>query len=244
MSQKPEDGTTSSPLLKAIENVYHARDSSDLGHLYDPLRPVNIRIAAERQRIFIDLLRNWLGPGPLSRKDILEIGCGTGGNLLNLLSLGANPGRLVGNDLLEPRLAEARARLPPSIRLIIGDASTLNLPDTSFDLILQSVCFSSILDDGLLASVADRAWKLLRPGGAFLSYDFIVNNPRNPNVRGISIGRLRSLFPEGQFTARRVTLAPPIARAIWSGCYPLLSAVPFLRTHAWCLIRKSLTSDD
>jgi SAM-dependent methyltransferase len=244
MSQKPEEGTKTSPYLKSIENVYHARDSSDLGRLYDPLRPVNVRTAAERQRIFIDLLRNWLGSSPLFQKDILEIGCGTGGNLLNLLSLGANPGRLVGNDLLESRLSEARARLPSSIQLISGDAGALDLPDASFDLVLQSVCFSSILDDSLLASVADRAWKLLRPGGAFLSYDFVVNNPRNPNVRGISVGRLRSLFPESQFTARRVTLAPPIARAIWSGCYPLLSAVPFLRTHAWCSIRKSHASDD
>jgi SAM-dependent methyltransferase len=126
--------------------------------------------------------------------------------------------------------------------LLRGDASALDLPIASFDLVLQSVCFSSILDDGLLASIAHRAWTLLRPGGALLSYDFTVNNPRNPNVRGISVARLQSLFPEGQLTARRVTLAPPIARAIWSSRYPLLSAVPFLRTHAWCLIRKPESS--
>lgn len=238
MNPQPEGSTTPNPHLEEIEEVYRTRDGSDLGRLYDPLRPANVRIAAERQRVLVDLLRDWLGSSPLSQKDILEIGCGTGGNLLNFLSLGASPERLVGNDLLNSRLAQARVRLPSSIRLQCGDASALDLPEASFDLVLQSVCFSSILDDELLTGLAAHAWALLRPGGAFLSYDFTVNNPRNANVRGISVAKLGSLFPEGHFTVRRVTLAPPIARRIWSGCYPLLNTLPFLRTHAWCLIRK------
>lgn len=224
--------------LQTIREVYQARDSSNLRDVYNPLRAVNVQIAAERQRILTDLLRDWLGPDQLFDKDVLEIGCGGGGNLLNFLSLGVNPARLTGNDLVVHRIDEARLRLPPSVRLHCGDASDLAIDPASFDLILQSVCFSSILDDNVLSAVAERAWSLLRPGGALLSYDFTVNNPRNRNVRGISVSRLRSLFPDGSVTARSVTLAPPIARAVWSNFYPLLSALPFLRTHAWCLIRK------
>lgn len=229
--------------LREIQDVYRVRDSSDAKNLYDPLKPVNLRIAAERQRFLASLLRDWLGADPLSHKDILEIGCGTGGNLLNLLALGADPKRLIGNDLVESRLDDAKARLPSSVKLMSGDASALDIGEGSFDLVLQSVVFSSILNDRLLSSVADRAWKLLRPGGAILSYDFTVNNPRNPNVRGISIGKLHSLFPQGQLTARRVTLAPPIARLVGSGLYPFLSALPFLRTHAWCMIRKPIQAN-
>jgi len=54
----------------------------------------------------------------------------------------------------------------------------------------------------------------VRPGGGVLWYDFTVNNPRNPDVRGVPIRRVRALFPQGRMQAQRVTLAPPIARAV------------------------------
>lgn len=235
---EPFDGSAHNDHLQTIQEVYRARDNSNLKGVYNPLRAVNVRVVAERQRVLTDLLRDWLGSEQLAEKDVLEIGCGAGGNLLNFLSLGVNPERLTGNDLVAHRIEEARLRLPSSVRLYCGDASALEINPNSFDLILQSVCFSSILDDGVLRAVADRAWSLLRPGGALLSYDFTVNNPRNRNVRGISVARLRNLFPDGSITDRSVTLAPPIARAIPSSLYPFLSAFPFLRTHAWCLIRK------
>ena len=234
----PSDKSANKSHVQAIQELYRNRDSSALKEIYNPLRAVNVRIAAERQRILTELLRNWLGSDQLREKKILEIGCGAGGNLLNFISLGANPAHLTGNDLVPHRIEEARARLPAAVRLHCGDAGELKIDAETFDIVLQSVCFSSILDDAVLRAVANRAWFLLRPGGAFLSYDFTVNNPRNPNVRGISVARLRELFPHGAITARRVTLAPPIARSVWSGFYPSLNAFPFLRTHAWCLIPK------
>lgn len=226
--------------LQAIQDVYRARDSSSVGSIYNPLLAVNVRIVSERQRILTDLLRDWLGSDRLADKDILEIGCGTGSNLLNLISLGASPTRLTGNDLMANRIEEARLRLPSSVRLSHGDAGELELGAESFDLILQSVCFSSILDDAILNKVAHRAWTMLRPGGVFLSYDFTVNNPRNRDVRGIPVSRIRKLFPKAEITARKLTLAPPIARAIPDRLYPILSAFPVLRTHAWCLVLKPL----
>lgn len=239
----PSDENANKHHVQAIQDIYRERDNSALKEIYNPLRAVNVRIAAERQRILTELLRNWLGSGQLQEKKILEIGCGAGGNLLNFISLGANPAQLTGNDLVPHRIEEARARLPAAVRLHCGDAGELDIDAESFDIVLQSVCFSSILDDAVLTTVANRAWSLLRPGGAFLSYDFTINNPRNPNVRRISIAHLRELFPHGIVTVRRVTLAPPIARRVWSGFYPLLSAFPFLRTHAWCLIRKPLEAN-
>jgi len=224
--------------IRSIQDVYRSRDTSELGNIYNPLRAENVRIVAERQRVLTDLLRGWLGQNRLADKDILEIGCGTGGNLLNFIALGADPARLTGNDLMATRINEAHSRLPSSVRLYCGDAADLDIPPLSFDVVLQSVCFSSILNDSVLATVADRVWSLLRPGGIFLSYDFTIDNPRNKSVRGISINHVRRLFPEGIVTARSVTLAPPIARRVWSGLYPLMSALPFLRTHAWCLVSK------
>jgi SAM-dependent methyltransferase len=192
----------------------------------------------ERVRIQATLIREWLGPKPLSELDILEIGCGTGGNILNLIALGARPDRIVVNELLEDRLEVAKSCLPSAVRFHLGDGS--RLPDSYgvFDLILQFLVFSSILDDSLLVPLASRMWSLLKPGGIVLSYDFVINNPANADVRGIPLRKLKSLFPGGEFTSRKLTLAPPLARHVSERLYPLLARVPFLRTHCLCAIRK------
>ena len=224
------------PRLENIVSAYERRSSIE--HLYDPLRPVNVRMNLERGRIQADLIRQWLETKALADMDILEIGCGTGNNILNLITLGADPRRIVANDLIQGRIETAVSRLPNTVRFYQGDASRLPDEFGSFDLIVQFVVFSSILDDNLLEMLARRIWTALRPGGAILSYDFTINNPSNPDVRGISVGKLKSLFPEGEFTLRRLTVAPPVARRLSPKLYPVLAMVPFLKTHCLCLVRK------
>jgi hypothetical protein len=101
---------------------------------------------------------------------------------------------------------------------------------------------SSILDDRLLDSVVRRMWSLARPGGGVLWYDFTVNNPRNPDVRGIPLERVRELFPHSERPRiRRLTLAPPIARRlarVSPRLYAMANAVPLLRTHVLCWFPK------
>src|SRR5690606_20407090 len=118
-------------------------------------------------------------------------------NLLDLIRLGFRPEDLVGNELREDRLAEARACLPASVVLLAGDASALDLEDRSFDIVLQSTVFTSVLDDAFQERLAARMWSLVRPGGGILWYDFTWDNPRNPDVRGVSRRRVRRLFPGG-----------------------------------------------
>ena len=80
-----------------------------------------------------------------------------------------------------------------------------------------------------------------RPGGGVLWYDFAFDNPRNPDVRGVPVSRIRQLFPEGAVLARRITLAPPLARfltRVHPQLYTAANVLPFLRTHVLCWIRK------
>ena len=75
-----------------------------------------------------------------------------------------------------------------------------------------------------------------------LWYDFTVNNPRNADVRGVPLGRVRALFPQGRVQSKRITLAPPIARAVTRvhpALYPVFNATPLLRTHALAWIAKA-----
>jgi SAM-dependent methyltransferase len=219
----------------------YARRARTPGDRYAPNLPdVQARVT-ERRAVTQALLARHLGPHALAALDVLEVGCGGGANLLEWLALGVPPERLVGNELLPERFAAARAALPAAVRLLAGDARRLSLPEASFDIVQQSTVFTPILDDNARVELAAAMWRWVRPGGAVLWYDFTVDNPRNPDVRGVPLARLRQLFPGAQIDARRVTLAPPLARAL-GRIHPSLirwaAALPLLRTHVLAWVGK------
>jgi SAM-dependent methyltransferase len=207
---------------------------------YSVLRPDVWQTLQERQRAMLGLFAQ-AGLHDLSSLTLLEVGCGAGGNLLELLRLGFAPAHLNGVELLPERLAQARAVLPEAVALHNGDALAENLPAQSLDIVYVSTVFSSLLDDAYQQRLAEAMWRWLKPGGALLWYDFTVDNPRNPDVRGVPLSRLRALFPQGHLHHRRVTLAPPLARAVTRvhpALYTLFNALPWLRTHVLAWIDK------
>lgn len=223
---------------QAIAERYTRRAPHD--DRYSFLRPEVCLGVQERQRVMLQLLRQH-GVKDMEALRLLEVGCGSGGNLLELLRLGCAPRHLAGIELLPERYVQARDVLPAGVRLQQGDALLADMPYASQDVVLVSTVFSSVLDSGLQQRLADTLWRWVRPGGAVLWYDFTYNNPHNPDVRGVSLRRVRALFPQGRITARRVTLAPPLARAlvrVHPGLYGLFNSVPWLRTHILCYIEK------
>jgi SAM-dependent methyltransferase len=219
---------------RAVAERYARRAAPDR---YSFLQPDVWQSVQERQRAMLRLFVRQ-GLTDLAALRVLEVGCGAGGNLLELLRLGFAPQRLAGAELLPERLAQARAVLPAGVTLHAGDASTLPIPPASQHIVLQSTVFSSLLDDAFQQHLAAAMWRWVAPGGGVLWYDFTWNNPRNRDVRGVPLARVRQLFPQAVVTARRVTLAPPLARPLCRlhpGLYPVANALPLLRTHvlAW-----------
>lgn len=192
---------------------------------------------AERRQAIAALLAG----RDLATQRLLEVGCGTGGNLAELIELGFAPQHLAGIELLPERLAHARATLPAAVRLVQGDASVADVADASLDIAYVSTVFSSLLDDAFQQRLANTMWRWLKPGGGVLWYDFTLDNPRNPDVRGMPLARVRALFPQGTIQARRVTLAPPLARAlvrVHPALLPLFNRLPLLRSHCLAWIAK------
>jgi len=211
-----------------------------VGDRYSALRPDVWQTLQERERALVGLFGR-LGWVDLSSKRLLEVGCGGGANLLELLRLGFAPQHLSGVELLPERWVQARHVLPAALALHAGDALQLDLPAASQDAVFVSTVFSSLLDDGFQQRLADAIWRWVKPGGGVLWYDFTVDNPRNPDVRGVPLRRVRALFPHGRLRAQRVTLAPPLARAltrVHPALYTLFNAVPLLRTHVLAWIAK------
>jgi SAM-dependent methyltransferase len=208
---------------------------------YSYLNPDVWQSLQERQRAMLRLFER-LGWADLTSRRVLEVGCGAGGNLLELLRLGFAPRNLAGIELLPDRYAQAMQTLPASVVLMQGDALQVKLPDQSEDIVMQSTVFSSLLDAPFQWKLAQTMWRWVRPGGGVMWYDFVVNNPRNPDVRGVPVARVRELFPQGRLTWRRVTLAPPLARAVCRvhpAMYTLVNSLPLLRTHVLAWIEKA-----
>lgn len=176
----------------------------------------------------------------LSEKKVLDIGCGTGGHLRRFLDYGALPANLSGIDLMAPRIEQAR-RLHPDIHWSIGSAHELPYADATFDLVMSFVVFSSILDESLRQKIANEMWRVRKPGGLILVYDFVYSNPGNSAVVGVNQRKVQQLFqrPGVRYDFRRLTLAPPVSRIVAPRAYWLANTLELcgiLNTHMLSII--------
>jgi SAM-dependent methyltransferase len=211
---------------------YTRRDREVAADLYAPWQPASGLLIGTNRRIAAQMLeRAGVFPRPTSR--CLEIGPGSSGWLSDLIGWGVRERHLSAIDLDGRRINQAR-QLLPTADLRVGDAAHLPWNDGTFDLVIASTVFTSILDAQLRRDVAREIERVLAPGGALLWYDFSRNNPSNKHVRKVSRGEVRTLFAGLKGELRSVTLAPPIARTIAPISWILatvLEAIPLLRTH-------------
>jgi ubiquinone/menaquinone biosynthesis C-methylase UbiE len=217
----------------------YARRERELGRdHYSDTRAVNLFLHQGQERALLEAL----GPSgllPLQARSILEVGCGLGRWLGVFEKFGAERSRVAGIDLDPQRIAEATQRFP-GMQLMTADATQIPWPDRSFDIVFQSLVFTSILDDGVRRAVASEMRRVLKPDGAILWYDFSYNNPRNPAVRKVSANEIKALFTDCDVDLARVSLAPPIARRLversWLAA-SVLERLKLLNTHYFGVIR-------
>jgi ubiquinone/menaquinone biosynthesis C-methylase UbiE len=217
--------------LDRIRRVFAARSARGRERRYGAYAMAGLLALHQRERMVLSKLGRTCEKA-LHELDILDVGCGSGGDLVRLVGHDADPARIHGIDLREDVIATARRRLP-SADLQLANAAELPHPDRSMDLVLQSTMFSSILDAGLRARIAAEMTRVVRPTGLVVSYDFWTN-PLNRDTHGLSRRELRRLFASHRVEIRSVTLAPPIARLVAPRSYHVaaaLQAVPGLRTH-------------
>ena len=115
-------------------------------------------------------------------------------------------------------------------------------PPGSVDIVLASTVFSSLLDDAFQQRLAAAMWQWLRPGGGVLWYDFTVDNPRNPDVRGVPLRRGSApSFPRRGWRAgasRWRRRSPARSAACIPASTLCCNALPLLRTHLLCWLGK------
>ncbi|MGA9352059.1 MAG: class I SAM-dependent methyltransferase [Terriglobales bacterium] len=225
--------------IDRLRRIYDQRSHSKLAQRYLRTNPGHLYALHEREVAMAGLLRA-AGLRSLAGLRILDVGCGAGATLRQYLEYEADPDRMWGIDLLPAFVEKARSG-SFNLQVICGSASKLPFADSSFDLVSQFMLLTSVLDDRMRNKIAHEVDRVLAPGGKLLWYDFAFNNPSNPDVRGIRLPEVRRLFPGFCMTSRRITLAPPLGRAIGRigpTLYCLASKMRFLCTHNLCLLEK------
>lgn len=225
--------------IERIKKAYAKRNSLIKDDRYSYFNQANLFIVHLREKEMLRLL-HYAGMNSLKDTIILDVGCGRGRVLQRFVDYGALPEDLFGIDLLPDRIEQAQ-KLNPGINFKCGDAQKLPYRDESFDIVLQFTVFTSVLDEQMKGNIAREMLRVLKRDGIILWYDYHVNNPKNPDVKGVKKKEIKQLFPNCSFHFRRITLAPPLVRVIAPYslllCY-LLEKIPLLCTHYLTVIRR------
>jgi arsenite methyltransferase len=138
--------------------VFDDRLAAQLEELY------RTRDVLRRRRLVREALR--AGPG----ERVLDVGCGPGFYLAELLEQVGPTGSVTGVDASPQTLALARRRTDGAgnVRLHLADATALPVPDAAFDAALSVQVLEYVADLGSALAELHRA---LRPGGRLVIWD-------------------------------------------------------------------------
>lgn len=135
----------------------------------------------------ISLIASGLKPGRA-----LDLGCGTGTNVIYLTQHGW---QTTGVDFVGKAIETAKHKAKAAgvaADFFQGDVTRLDFLSPSFDLVLDIGCFHSLPANRRPAYIAGLR-RLLGPGGHFLCYAF---KPEGP-MGGLEVNEMLSLFSDG-----------------------------------------------
>jgi ubiquinone/menaquinone biosynthesis C-methylase UbiE len=99
--------------------------------------PINLKEKDEPYRLFIQLYHRAVSGVSLEGRDILEVGCGSGGGSSYIMRY-LKPASVVGVDLVEENIkACSQLHSVPGLSFMVGDAEALEFSDESFDAVVN-----------------------------------------------------------------------------------------------------------
>ena len=187
-----------------VEDEY--KKYSKTGNLYDLwsiFNPMPLYSHQKKEKMLLKLLKPY--KNAISSFKILDIGCGHGDLLHQLIMYGANLYNLYGFDIRFDTVKAGKTQYP-FLNLINSNAQMLPFQDNTFDIVCLMTCLSSIPDQSTKRNIVKEVDRVLKKGGFIVYYD--LKSPRyiNNNLKGIPKSELLSLFPNYNITLYSTTL--------------------------------------
>lgn len=223
--------------IKKIYNTAYRQNTDNYGYIWHPCNPVSIFYRQAQERSIISILKKL--DFKISKLKILDVGCGSGGFLRFMASLGVDPDNLSGLDLMDYRIKEAKRFCPPAVNLCVADAIKLPYKDKNFNLVSQMTAFSAIFDDEIKKNVAKEMFRILKRKGYILWYD--MRTHRNDTTLGLEKAEIVKLFPGCELKVLKKMHAPYVSHIakksfllaeIWD------HLIFFKKTHYLVLLQK------
>jgi arsenite methyltransferase len=115
---------------------------------------------------------------------VLDIGSGSGTDVLVAANLVGSSGQVIGLDMTEAMReklsANAHALGAGNVRVLAGDAEEIPLPDRSVDVVTSNGVLNLVPDKG---AAVDEISRVLRPGGRVQIADIVVASPPSAECR-------------------------------------------------------------
>lgn len=171
---------------------------------------------------------------------ILDVGCGSGHSLRQLIDTGYLPYNMYGIDKIQSRVNEGQQRFS-NINLSCGDASSMLYKSESFDIVMASTLFIQVKDD-TDKKIANEMIRVCKKGGHILLIDWRYDYFHS-EYKALTKKRIKLLFKDMQFIcSKNGSLIPPIGYYISEHCYYLYFLVhelfPFLSGQITTILKK------
>jgi len=119
---------------------------------------------------------------PREGEDVVDLGCGRGGDVARSAARVGPLGSATGVDASDGMLAAAAEALDgtPNARVVKSDLSAVALPDRCADVVVSNCAINHAPDKG---AVYGEVFRLLRPGGRFAVSDVVSEEELPESVR-------------------------------------------------------------
>jgi ubiquinone/menaquinone biosynthesis C-methylase UbiE len=165
----------------------------------------------------LEVTRTYLTPA----SEVMEFGCGTGTTAVSHAPFAR---RITGYDVSENMLAIARARAAEAgatnVTFEKADIADLELPDAAFDVVMGHSILH-LLRPKTRRSVLAKVYRVLKPGGVFVSSTVCIGDMRG--------GLLRILPP----IMRVLPLMPPVQTLTREGLRREITDAGFTIAYDW-----------
>jgi cyclopropane fatty-acyl-phospholipid synthase-like methyltransferase len=127
---------------------------------------------------------------------VLDVGCGTGENIMYLAERGL---AATGIDGAPTAIRKAKAKAKRrglQVRFEVADALDLPMPEQPYDTTIDSGLFH-VFSDEERGRFKDSLWRVIRPGGTYYLMCFSDQQPGNWGPRRVTQAEIRSVFRDG-----------------------------------------------